>query len=216
MDNSNLCPLPSPLSNLDDIMTFGSVVKFQHSASKHYLHSHQINWGSGSGQQSVTAHRWEDEQGGMWVIKESNSGSFQEGGTPVACGAVVRLGHLQTSRNLHSHFFSSPLSNQQEVSCFGENGDGDTGDDWEVVCVSAGEKFWRREQEIRLKHKDTGRFLQTEAKHRFTQKNCPNCPIIGQQEVFCHQTSGVETAWKATLGVFIHPKTDEEGDRDEL
>ena len=38
----------------DDAITYGSVIKLQHTESKYYLHSHQINWGSGSGQQSVT------------------------------------------------------------------------------------------------------------------------------------------------------------------
>lgn len=38
----------------DDAMTYGSAVKLQHVESKYFLHSHQINWGSGSGQQSVT------------------------------------------------------------------------------------------------------------------------------------------------------------------
>lgn len=40
----------------DDTLTYGSVVKLQHVDSKYFLHSHQINWGSGSGQQSVTGH----------------------------------------------------------------------------------------------------------------------------------------------------------------
>ena len=34
-------------------------------------------------------------------------------GEPVACGQRLRLEHLTTSRNLHSHHFSSPLSNSQ-------------------------------------------------------------------------------------------------------
>ena len=38
-------------------------------------------------------------------------------------------------RNLHSHHFSSPLTNQQEVSAFGEMGEGDTGDVWKVMIV---------------------------------------------------------------------------------
>jgi dolichyl-phosphate-mannose--protein O-mannosyl transferase len=35
--------------------------------------------------------------------------------------------HVTTRRNLHSHHFSSPLSHNQEVSAFGEGGDGDEG-----------------------------------------------------------------------------------------
>ena len=69
----------------------------------------------------------------------------------MACGQKLRLEHLTTnrltsllrllltsslfSRNLHSHHFSSPLTNQQEVSAFGEMGEGDTGDVWKVTVV---------------------------------------------------------------------------------
>lgn len=41
---------------------------------------------------------------------------------PIKCGDVIRLQHLSTSKNLHSHHFSSPLSNNQEISCYGEEG----------------------------------------------------------------------------------------------
>ncbi len=43
-------------------------------------------------------------------------------GVPVSCGQEVRFEHLTTGRNLHSHHFTSPLSNSQEVSAFGEQG----------------------------------------------------------------------------------------------
>lgn len=35
-------------------VTYGSGIKLQHKQSGFRLHSHQIKWGSGSGQQSVT------------------------------------------------------------------------------------------------------------------------------------------------------------------
>jgi len=43
---------------------------------------------------------------------------------PVRCGTKIRLEHIQTGRNLHSHLFSSPLSGHQEISAFGEEGKG--------------------------------------------------------------------------------------------
>ena len=46
---------------------------------------------------------------------------------PVKCGQTIRLLHLQTKKNLHSHHFQSPLSHNLEVSAFGEDGDGDEG-----------------------------------------------------------------------------------------
>lgn len=40
----------------NSIVSCGSVIKLKHKESGHHLHSHQIAWGSGSGQQSVTGH----------------------------------------------------------------------------------------------------------------------------------------------------------------
>ena len=40
----------------NSIVSCGSVIKLKHKESGHHLHSHQISWGSGSGQQSVTGH----------------------------------------------------------------------------------------------------------------------------------------------------------------
>ena len=38
------------------VMSCGSVIKLKHKETGHHLHSHEIAWGSGSGQQSVTGH----------------------------------------------------------------------------------------------------------------------------------------------------------------
>ncbi len=65
-------------------------------------------------------------------------------GEAVKCGQEIRLEHLTTARNLHSHHFSSPLSNSQEVSAFGDDGEGDRGDVWTVVCEDG--DFWQRDQ----------------------------------------------------------------------
>ena len=57
--------------------------------------------------------------------------------------------HVNTRRNLHSHVYSSHLSNGQEVSAYGENGVGDHGDDWTVGCSTGN---WKRDAEVRFKH----------------------------------------------------------------
>ena len=41
------------------------------------------------------------------------------------CNDTIRLEHLKTGKNLHSHNFASPVSKQQEVSAYGVNGEGD-------------------------------------------------------------------------------------------
>ena len=69
--------------------------------------------------------------------------------------------------------FGSPLSNSQEVSAFGEDGEGDTGDVWKVVCEG---DFWRRDDIVMFKHSDTGVFLGASG-HTFGR------PIHGQMEI---------------------------------
>ena len=61
----------------------------------------------------------------------------------------IRMMHVNTRRNLHSHVYSSHLSNGQEVSAYGENGIGDHGDDWIVTCSTG---HWKRDGEVRFKH----------------------------------------------------------------
>lgn len=57
-----------------------------------------------------------------------------------------------TKKNLHSHLVSSPLSGKQEVSAYGEKGEGDSGDNWMVICPN---DLWDRDDAIVLKHIDT-------------------------------------------------------------
>lgn len=44
------------------------MIKLRHESTRFHLHSHVIKWGGGSGQQSVTAHGGEDDQGSMWIV----------------------------------------------------------------------------------------------------------------------------------------------------
>jgi dolichyl-phosphate-mannose--protein O-mannosyl transferase len=57
---------------------------------------------------------------------------------------------------LHSHNVPSPLSDQagMEVSCFGNDGNGDAGDDW-IVDLPARTGFWKRGEPVRFKHSQT-------------------------------------------------------------
>ena len=88
---------------------------------------------------------------------------------------------MNTGRNLHSHSaFESPVSRRQEVSGFGNNGDGDGGDNFEIVCDSDDENgYLYGKTKFYLKHRDTGMYLYTDDKSKFDHNNCPRCPIIG-------------------------------------
>ena len=124
-------------------VTCGSAIKLTHveSGGKSYLSSSERQLQSGSGQQLVTVEQNNRAPRGLWQVREANGAKFCEGGTLVKCGQVIRLMHLETGANLHTHGIRSPLSNQHEVTGFGQQGDGDTGDDWMVVCEAGGSYF---------------------------------------------------------------------------
>lgn len=157
------------------------------------LHSHDVKYGSGSGQQSVTATELKDDVNSHWAIR-GKTGAYCNRGEPVACGSIIRLHHIATNKNLHSHHFSSPLSGQQEISCYGDDkGEGDSGDNWEVVCSG---DSWRKDARVRFKHVDTGMYLSVSGR-TFGR------PINGQMEVI--GVNGLhQTEWSAVEGVYIH------------
>ena len=116
---------------------------------------------------------------------------------PIKCGSVIRLVHLSTKKNLHSHYFQSPLSNNQEVSAFGENGLGDESDNWIVECD---EDFWRRDDQVRLKHEATKKYLHVTG-------DTYGRPIHGQMEVSAVSYANSYNLWQANEGIFIKPNS---------
>ena len=97
-----------------------------------------------------------------------------------------------TGRNLHSHAgYKSPLTNRQEVTGYGDDGFGDGGDDWKIICDNKPQLGKIKKQEgdeidgktlFYLQHVATGKFLITDYTD-FNNKNCPRCPINGQFEI---------------------------------
>ena len=66
----------------------------------------------GSGQQSVTGVENADDANSYWQIRGKPNRPCQRG-SAVKCGQAIRITHMKTGRNLHTHHFSSPLSNNQ-------------------------------------------------------------------------------------------------------
>ncbi|KAA3670512.1 uncharacterized protein DEA37_0003568, partial [Paragonimus westermani] len=102
---------------------------------------------------------------------------FERNGSPrcnrgriIKCGQTIRLMHLNTRKNLHSHHFQSPLSHNFEVSAFGNGGVGDEGDDWQVICDGP---YWLRKSRIQLKHISTEGRLERWVEHIEGQFNWP-------------------------------------------
>ncbi|XP_040432839.1 stromal cell-derived factor 2-like protein 1 [Cygnus olor] len=178
-------------------VTCGSVLKLLNTRHSVRLHSHEVKYGSGSGQQSVTGVEASDDANSYWRIRGKSDGSCQRG-TPVKCGQAIRLTHVNTGKNLHTHHFPSPLSNNQEVSAFGDDGEGDDLDIWIVQCSGT---HWEREDAVRFKHVGTEVFLSITGEQY-------GHPIRGQREVHGMPTANHHNYWKAMEGVFIKPSMD--------
>ncbi|XP_030656437.1 stromal cell-derived factor 2 isoform X1 [Nomascus leucogenys] len=195
------------------VVTCGSVVKLLNTRHNVRLHSHDVRYGSGSGQQSVTGVSSVDDSNSYWRIR-GKTATVCERGTPIKCGQPIRLTHVNTGRNLHSHHFTSPLSGNQrrkqrlkgfteegiklrfkEVSAFGEEGEGDYLDDWTVLCNGP---YWVRDGEVRFKHSSTEVLLSVTGEQY-------GRPISGQKEVHGMAQPSQNNYWKAMEGIFMKP-----------
>ena len=195
-DDDDITPQEETPEPKNILVTCGSIIKLRHKAMGCRLHSHSVKYGSGSGQQSVTCFPGEGDENSYWVVK----GSFTPGmesvdscpvGTVLKNGLQIRLEHAQTGTRLHSHLHQSPLSRQQEVSCY----EGlDTGDNWIVELVGSGKELEKGDS-FRLKHVDTGKYLHS---HNMQYGS----PIPGQMEVTSVGSANSNTIWVAEEGVY--------------
>ncbi|XP_017779409.1 PREDICTED: stromal cell-derived factor 2 [Nicrophorus vespilloides] len=174
-------------------VTCGSLIKLLNTDHRVRLHSHDVKYGTGSGQQSVTGTEVQEDVNSHWAVKAA-TGKNCPRGQPIKCGSEIRLEHMATNKNLHSHHFASPLSGNQEISCYGDNGEGDTGDHWTVICSG---DYWIRDDSVMLKHVDTEQYLATSGK-TFGR------PINGQMEIIGLRSSTGAVHWQSVEGVYLH------------
>ncbi|KAH9491947.1 Stromal cell-derived factor 2-like protein [Bulinus truncatus] len=177
-----------------DFVTCGSALKILNTAHNARLHSHDVKYGSGSGQQSVTGVDSSDDHNSYWQIN-AKTGAVCSRGNPIKCGQTIRLMHVATKRNLHSHHFQSPLSRNLEVSAFGENGEGDEGDNWVIICNN---KYWSRNEKVRFKHVTTEYYLHMSG-------DTYGRPIHGQREISAYPSMSDLNSWQAAEGIYIKP-----------
>lgn len=179
-----------------EVLTCGSIIKIGHQQTGGRLHSHSVNYGSGSHQQSVTGQRAADDPNSFWVVRPGYGVGCRQG-QPIAPGTPIRLQHLATQRFLHSHRHPAPLSpHLQEVSCFGTD-DGrasDQGDDWIFEALSSNQNL-AISQKFRLKHVATDSYL---ASHDTQFGN----PIPGQFEIFTRPQKQKDTIWRFAEGIY--------------
>lgn len=151
-----------------DIVKYGIPFKIRHVKTGQILHSHNIAYHSGSREQEVTCFGSRDEND--WWMPKGPNGQCRYNcliAYPVLSNSVIRLEHLQTEKNLHSHCeFQSPDSRQGEITCFGEHGRGDDNDNWrlEIIGKEPGAP-WRAEDHFRLIHVGTNYALHSHQGH---------------------------------------------------
>uniref|UniRef100_A0A023EJX9 Putative mannosyltransferase n=1 Tax=Aedes albopictus TaxID=7160 RepID=A0A023EJX9_AEDAL len=192
---------PTQAARNNKFVTCGTVLKLLNTDYRVRLHSHDVKYGTGSGQQSVTATEVQEDVNSHWAIMAA-TGKNCERGEPIKCGDVIRLHHLATNKNLHSHHFQSPLSGNQEISAYGdEQGVGDSGDHWTVVCTG---ESWQRNSPVKLRHVDTDMYLSVSGR-TFGR------PINGQMEVVGVSSPYSGTDWTAAEGLFIHQTEKDDG-----
>ncbi|KAD5507754.1 hypothetical protein E3N88_15457 [Mikania micrantha] len=175
-------------------ITYGSVIKLMHEKTKFRLHSHDVPYGSGSGQQSVTGFPNVNDANSYWIVRPETKTSYQPG-EKIKSGTIIRLQHMKTRKWLHSHLHASPISGNLEVSCFGDDGNSDTGDYWRLEIEGSG-KTWRQDQRIRLRHVDTSGYL-----HSHDKKY--NRIAGGQQEVCGVREKRADNVWLAAEGIYL-------------
>lgn len=185
-------------------VTFGSVIKLVHVQTGHRLHSHEVTYGTGSGQQSVTGFHSSGDGNSYWLVKAAHqSTSIPKPGTSISCGDIVRFQHLRTAKNLHSHEIRAPLNSDNEVSAYrvGDDSgfvDGDVADNWKVECESR-KKNWQRGDQVRFAHVETGKYLACYQNLVF------NNPIPQQLQVSATNKRSSTTLWKTDEGFYLAP-----------
>ena len=186
-------------------ITYGSSLRIQNSITKYYLSSFGMNWSTGSGLQIVTAVQSDKELNSLFTIKEGENYPTKINGDPVLCGDIIRLEHIGTGKNLHSHDFKSFVTNSQEACAFGEDGNGDVNDNFRISCYKQNDNdIITGKTEFFLQHVPTQNWLYINYKtSMYDDRNCRGCPIRGQREVSLTTKKDKQCLWKVIGGIIF-------------
>ncbi|TPX33342.1 dolichyl-phosphate-mannose---protein mannosyltransferase [Synchytrium microbalum] len=136
------------------------------------LHSHVQRYPTGSEQQQVTCYHHKDANNEWYVTKpwgvEIPGEKYDGEPEFLEDGAIIRLVHAQTTRNLHSHSaHKAPVTTSEyEVSCYGNSTLGDKNDHWKVeivtdVLVPETKRVRSLTTQMRFRHVMTGCLLRS-------------------------------------------------------
>ncbi len=181
-------------------LKYGMLIRLRHDATSQWLKSHDKRFPmppSLSGAQMVVATNDNSETSTVWRIKgKDGTASSAYKNQLVKNGDIIRLEHLNTQTNLHSHPLEhghyAPLTrdtNHQEVVTAGAAGECDTNDNWIVETSAGGD--WVEGENVRLCHEATTRPLHSHNSPR----NRPETD--GYQEVTAYVSRDANDFWKA-------------------
>ncbi|KAG1124961.1 hypothetical protein G6F60_010304 [Rhizopus arrhizus] len=163
------------------------------------LHSHPHYYPDGSKQQQITCYSFKDVNN-IWQVRFPRSVGDEGQPSPkvnntfikyVKDGDIIRLFHLYTMRNLHSHPINAPISSKNwEVSGYGDDEIGDVQDNWRIEIV----------KDVNERNTKHVRALTTLFRLRHVYLNCllasrhETLPEWGykQQEVYCSRYDDLE------------------------
>ncbi|KAL0110076.1 hypothetical protein PUN28_013605 [Cardiocondyla obscurior] len=120
-------------------LAYGATVTLKnHRTGGGYLHSHWHLYpeGVGARQQQITTYSHKDDNN-LWLVKKYDTDVISPEPELVKHGDFVRLEHVTTKRNLHSHKEIAPISKKHyQVTGYGENGTGDANDVWKILITN--------------------------------------------------------------------------------
>ncbi|XP_076235237.1 protein O-mannosyl-transferase 2 isoform X2 [Calliopsis andreniformis] len=120
-------------------LAYGATVTLKnHRTGGGYLHSHWHLYpeGIGARQQQITTYSHKDDNN-LWLVKKFDTEDIPSEPVLVKHGDLIRLEHMVTRRNLHSHKEIAPISKKHyQVTGYGENGTGDANDVWKIMIIN--------------------------------------------------------------------------------
>ncbi|MCQ2818575.1 MAG: hypothetical protein MJ252_15005 [archaeon] len=188
----------------NSIITCGSTLRIQNVLTKYFLSSYSMAWSTGSRLQLVTAAKEQDKYESLFTIKEADNEPMCATGEPIKCDSIIRLEHVVTRRNLHTHPFKSFLDVGQEVCAFGEEGEGDVNDNFKLICYKNEGDIVKGKTQFFLYHMGTQKYLAINYRNSmFHDGNCRNCPINGQREVIGTDKKDKQCLWTVNGGILF-------------
>ncbi|KAF9398552.1 hypothetical protein BGX21_007630 [Mortierella sp. AD011] len=146
----------------DGNIRFGSRIYLRHVDTCGFLRTPNLHYRVDLGQSDqyivYNFHALEPDREDWWEVTAPKDERDHVNKLPY--GSRLRLFHVDNRRWLHSHYYKSPVTpNQQEVTGFGNSEISDVNDVWIVERVEGCSEFWRTSDVFILRHEATNRYL---------------------------------------------------------